>query len=191
MQLQLFEQTEKIHKFPSTRYQGSKAKFVDWIWYCIKDLKFNTVLDAFGGTGCVSYKFKQEGKQVVYNDILNFNNVIGTALIENNDVLLSDNDIEKIINPQQGIEYPTFIFDTFKDIYFTDEENKWLDIVVTNINNMSNDYQKAIAKFALFQSCIIKRPYNLFHRKNLYVRLKDVERSFGNPKIRNYHPIHD
>ena len=36
--------------------------------------------------------------------------------------------------------------------------------------------------FALFQACIIKRPYNLFHRKNLYVRMQDVERSFGNKK---------
>lgn len=32
----------------------------------------------------------------------------------------------------------------------------------------------------MFQSCIIKRPYNLFHRKNLYIRLQDVKRSFGN-----------
>ncbi|MDE6331949.1 MAG: hypothetical protein K2L80_05045, partial [Muribaculaceae bacterium] len=45
-----------------------------------------------------------------------------------------------------------------------------------------DEYKRALAWFALFQSCIIKRPYNLFHRKNLYVRLIDVERSFGNKK---------
>ncbi len=32
----------------------------------------------------------------------------------------------------------------------------------------------------LFQACIIKRPYNLFHRKNLYIRTADVKRGFGN-----------
>jgi len=32
----------------------------------------------------------------------------------------------------------------------------------------------------LCQACIIKRPYNLFHRKNLYIRFAEVERSFGN-----------
>ena len=34
----------------------------------------------------------------------------------------------------------------------------------------------------MFQACITKRPYNLFHRKNLYVRFQDVKRSFGNKK---------
>jgi adenine-specific DNA methylase len=37
--------------FPSTRYQGSKNKIVKWTDYCTKDLKFNSVIDAFGGTG--------------------------------------------------------------------------------------------------------------------------------------------
>ena len=41
-------------------------------------------------------------------------------------------------------------------------------------------YKKALAYFALFQACIIKRPFNLFHRKNLYLRFSDVERNFGN-----------
>ena len=50
-QLALFDDVETVAKFPSTRYQGSKLKFVDWIWNCIKDVPFNTVLDAFGGTG--------------------------------------------------------------------------------------------------------------------------------------------
>jgi len=27
--------------FPSTRFQGSKQKIVDWIWEAIKDLEFN------------------------------------------------------------------------------------------------------------------------------------------------------
>ena len=41
-------------------------------------------------------------------------------------------------------------------------------------------FSRALAFFALCQACIIKRPYNLFHRKNLYIRLADVDRSFGN-----------
>lgn len=34
--------------------------------------------------------------------------------------------------------------------------------------------------WALYQACISKRPYNLFHRKNLHIRTRDVARSFGN-----------
>ena len=47
---------------------------------------------------------------------------------------------------------------------------------------MQDDTQKSIALFELFQSCITKRPYNLFHRKNLYVRNAQVSRTFGNKK---------
>jgi adenine-specific DNA methylase len=166
--------------FPATRFQGSKMKILDWIWENVKGLEFHSVLDAFGGTGSVGYMFKQKGKQVTYNDILKFNWYIGLALIENDSVKLEDEDINFLLTRHSKISYPTFIYDTFKDIYFTDEENKWLDMVVTNIELLENLYKKALAYFALFQSCIIKRPFNLFHRKNLYLRFADVPRNFGN-----------
>jgi len=166
--------------FPSTRFQGSKLKILDWIWDAVKDLDFNTVLDAFGGTGSVGYMLKQKDKQVIYNDILKFNWYIGLALIENMDIKLSHNDVDFLLQKHREVKYPTFVHDTFKDIYFTDEENQWIDKVVTNISLLDNPYKKALAYFAFFQACIIKRPYNLFHRKNLYIRFSDVERNFGN-----------
>lgn len=182
-QLSLFsEYIPTAAKFPTTRYQGSKQKFADWIWNCIKDIPFHSALDAFGGTGSVSFRLKEEGKQVTYNDILPFNQIIGKALIENANTCLEDFEIDALLMKKRDIEYPNFIERTFSDIYFTDEENCWLDVVSTNIRNMENPYKQAIAYFALFQSCIIKRPYNLFHRRNLYVRLQNVERSFGNKK---------
>jgi adenine-specific DNA methylase len=171
---------KEICIFPSTRYQGSKLKIVDWIWENIKDLEFNTALDAFGGTGCVAYLLKQKGKLVTYNDLLKFNWFIALALIENDSVILSSDDIDFLVTRHKEINYPSFVYDTFKGIYFTDEENRWIDVVVTNISQMENLYKKALAYYSLFQSCIIKRPYNLFHRKNLYLRFSDVERNFGN-----------
>jgi adenine-specific DNA methylase len=166
-------------EFPNTRYQGSKAKLVDWIWEIIRDLDFNTALDAFGGTGSVSYKLKTEGKAVTYNDNLKFNHIIGKALIENSAVTLDDDDIDWIL-ADNILDYPTFVHDTFADIYFTDEENRWIDKVITNISEIRDEYKKSLAFFALAQTCIVKRPYNLFHRKNLYMRLAKVQRSFGN-----------
>ena len=84
-QSQLFSDlpANKAGILPSTRYQGSKYKIIKWIDYYTKDLKFNSVLDAFGGTGCVGYMFKKNGKQVFYNDSLKFNYYIGLAIIEN------------------------------------------------------------------------------------------------------------
>jgi len=167
-------------QFPSTRYQGSKAKLVDWIWEQISDLTFSTCLDAFGGTGAVAYRLKQEGKAVTYNDILRFNYQFGLALIENNQTQLSPDEIEWLLTRHKEISYPTFVQKTFQDIYFTDDENAWIDQTITNIRQLSNPYKFALAFFALCQACIIKRPYNLFHRKNLYIRFAEVERSFGN-----------
>lgn len=43
--------SKEIGNIPSTRYQGSKRKILPWIYDCIKDVGFNTVLDAFGGSG--------------------------------------------------------------------------------------------------------------------------------------------
>ncbi len=176
----LFEGEVLSATFPSTRYQGSKSKLTDWIWDEIKDLNFQTCLDAFGGTGSVAYRLKQAGKQVTYNDVLRFNYYFGVALIENEDVHLSPRHIEWILQPHAEFDYPTVIQDNFKDIYFTDEENAWLDRTITNIRALDNPYKFALAFFALAQAAIVKRPYNLFHRKNLYLRLAEVERSFGN-----------
>ena len=172
--------TAEVRRFPSTRYQGSKAKLCDWIWERIAGLDFDTCLDAFGGTGAVAYRLKQEGKEVTYNDILRFNYHIGVALIENRSAKLASEQVEALLSARPGVAYPHFIFDNFHDIYFTDEENKWIDQTITNIRQLTDVYQFAIAFFALCQACIVKRPYNLFHRKNLYVRFAEVERSFGN-----------
>jgi adenine-specific DNA-methyltransferase len=183
-QSQLFSDmpANKAGVFPPTRYQGSKYKILNWIDYHTKDLKFDSVLDAFGGTGCVGYMFKKKGKQVFYNDFLKFNHYVGLAIIENSKIILSNEDVDFIFKKHPKIKYPTFIYDTFNDIYFTDEENEWLDVVIANIERLKNEYKQALAYYVLFQACIIKRPYNLFHRKNLYIRTAEVERSFGNKK---------
>ena len=177
-QLPLF--ADLAAEFPSTRYQGSKTKLVDWIWEQIENLDFTTCLDAFGGTGVVAYRLKQAGKQVTYNDLLRFNYYFGLALIENNGVRLDIEEIAWLLRRHTDIAYPSFVQDHFSDIYFTDEENGWIDQMVTNIHQLTDPYKFALAFFALCQACIIKRPYNLFHRKNLYLRFAEVDRSFGN-----------
>ena len=171
--------------FPSTRYQGSKRKITPWIHHHIKDIPFNTVLDAFGGSASVSYLFKRMGKSVTYNDSLKFNYLIGKALIENQDILFAQTDIENILLDHKQPSF-SFIQDNFQGIYYLNDENCWLDNICGNIYSMNHypysilEYKRAIAFYGLFQSALIKRPFNLFHRKNLEIRLKDVPRSFGN-----------
>ncbi len=169
--------------FPTTRYQGSKRRLTAWIWDAVAQLDFDSALDLFCGTGAVAFLFKRAGKRVITNDVLRFNWHIARALIENRAVTLSDTDRARLLAPQPEIAYPDFIQRTFSGIYFTDAENAWLDRTITNINTLLGDtYTGDVARFALYQACLVKRPFNLFHRANLYLRQADVQRSFGNKK---------
>ena len=177
-----------VSKTPTTRYRGSKRRILPWLFENLKTLKFDTILDGFGGTSSVSYLCKMMEKEVTTNDILHSNHQTGISLIENNKFILNKYDIE-FLTSNNGFEYPTFIKDTFKDIYYLDNENEWLDTVIHNISNLSDKYsgeilrkKRALAYHILFQACLSKRPYNLFHRKNLYMRTAKVKRSFCNKK---------
>lgn len=180
-----------IKLYPTTRYQGSKRKLLPWLYEIITELEtkrgfhFETVLDAFGGSASVSYMFKKMKKSVTYNDKLHFNYLIGKALIENNTTILTEEDIVYLTSHHEFIEYDDFIQKNFKDIFYLDHENVWLDMVVNNIIYMEYDkktlpYKKSLAYYALFQASLMKRPFNLFHRRNLSIRTNEVERSFGN-----------
>ncbi len=169
-----------VAKFPRTRYLGSKRRLSTAIMEQLRGLSFTTALDAFGGTGAVAYALKRAGKRVTYNDLLAFNHQIGLALIENDSVRLSEDEIKGIGERRGDVVYGDFIERTFQGIYFTDDENRWLDAAVANISQLDGRYKQAMAWFAVFQAAMAKRPYNLFHRNNLHMRTADVKRSFGN-----------
>ena len=175
--------TINLEDFPSTRYQGSKRKILPWIHTILQPIDFHTALDLFGGTGSVSYLLKKLGKSVTYNDALHFNYLIGQALIENESVLLSREDIHNLLSPSVVREY-SFVAETFKGIYFSNAENQWIDAMCMKISklgaSLEGEFKAALAYYALFQACLAKRPFNLFHRKNLYLRHACVERTFGN-----------
>ncbi len=165
---------------PTTRYQGSKLKIIDWVWSEISGLGFDSMLDAMGGTGIVSYKSKQNCKRVTYNDMMRFNFYAGKALIENDRTILSNSDVDFLVHRHADVKYDNFIENTFRGVFYTDAENAWIDTFIGNLGTFEDGHKIALALTCLFQACIIKRPYNLFHRKNLYMRLADVSRTFGN-----------
>ena len=178
--LSMGEFSDLTRRFPRTRYQGSKRRLAAAIIHELRDLSFDKVLDAFGGTGSVSYAFKAAGKAVTYNDHLRFNHLIGTALIENDNVRLNPELAASLGASVPGVDYGDVIAKHFSGIYFTDEENAWLDRAVGNIERIRCGYGRALAWFAVFQSALAKRPYNLFHRRNLCMRTSVVPRGFGN-----------
>ena len=171
-------------KLPVTRYYGSKRKLVEKIWNEIENnnLIFDSVLDIFGGTGLFSYYAKRKNKLVIYNDIFKFNSIIGKKLIQQASNELTLEQARDMLNPVVGVTYQNTIAKNFSGVYFTDDENRQIDIFIQNINLLENENLRASAYYIIFQSCIIKRPYNLFHRKNLNMRLNYTTGNFGNKK---------
>lgn len=168
-----------ISKFPKTRYYGSKRRLLSWIYHAIKGLPFNTVLDGFGGTASVSLLFKAMGKKVYYHDALLCNTISAQALLANELPFSGISDTHQFIDnirPEYG-----FIANTFPNMYYTDDENQWLDGAAKAIQAVDDPLQRSAYFYCLFQACLKKRPFNLFHRANLNLRLnKEVNRSFGN-----------
>lgn len=163
--------------FPTTRYYGSKRRQMDWLREEFRRLEGCTALDAFGGTGAVSHLLSQLGWDVTYNDVFQFNTISARALFSSATVQLSAADVASILRAVQP--RPGFIHATFADLYFTDEENAWLDGFMTALAHVEPAC-KDLLLHCLFQACLKKRPYNLFHRANLKLRQSRVEVQFGN-----------
>lgn len=168
---------------PTTRYYGSKRKLVDKIWSALESLhaEYDTVLDLFGGTGLLSYYMVSKNKSVIYNDIMQFNCAIADALLCTRRGSFTQEDANALLNKKDGFDYHYYIRDIYDGIYYTPEENTLIDVVTQNIEKLPLEKQSS-AYYMLFQSCMIKRPFNIFHRKNLNLRENHVESRFGNKR---------
>ncbi len=156
-ELELF--TDNFRNFPGTRYMGSKNKILFAIWEHLGKLDFSSFLDAFAGSNVVSYFMKSQNKQVFSNDFLSFSYLTSKAIVENSSVKLSDQEILFLLNEKQN---DNFIQKTFKDIFYSEEDNKFLDIVRTNIAELDGEYKQALAFSALVRACLKKRSRGIF-----------------------------
>jgi adenine-specific DNA-methyltransferase len=181
-------------QLPVTRYYGSKRKLIKKIWEVFNELhlQFESVLDVFGGSGVFSYSSKCCNKNVTYNDIFKFNYYIGKALLSNFSSPIDHDRILNLLNEREGIVYKNIIEEKYRDVYFLDEENHLIDVAVQNIDlEFDDEFEKASAFYVLFQTCLIKRPFNLFHRKNLSLRTNHITSNFGNKKTweKSFHEL--
>lgn len=146
--------------YPPTRYMGSKNKLLKEIWNVASQFKFDTAVDLFSGSGIVGYMFKAQNKRVISNDYMAMSACFTKAMVENNDTTLSNADALKLLEPKR--ESDRFVETTFKDLYYSDDDNRLIDILRTNIKALRNQYKKAIAMAALIRACTKKRPRGIF-----------------------------
>lgn len=127
----------------------------------------------------MSMLFQAMRKSVTYHDGLKFNEDVGRTLLAP-ELALSATDLSEFLIGIEKIE--GLISTHFNGMYYTADENAWLDGVMAKLAKCSlSPRAKSNLKYLLYQACLKKRPFNLFHRANLNLRTKtNVERSFGN-----------
>ena len=152
--------SDQVSLYPPTRFMGSKRKLLGEIWNVASRFEFDSVVDLFSGSGIVGYMFKSHGKTVISNDYMAMSATFTKAMVENNTVTLPIAEAEKLLIKQGEVNH--FVSDTFKDLYYTDEENELIDILRANISAMDDQYKKAIAMTALIRACTKKRPRGIF-----------------------------
>src|SRR5207247_7609120 len=73
----------QIAGFPRLRYMGSKYRLIPRLVQLFDDLEPTAALDAFSGSGVVSYALKAVGASVTANDFLAFPAVVADATVAN------------------------------------------------------------------------------------------------------------
>lgn len=150
----------KSNRFPTTRYMGSKSNLLDYISEAIRPLKVKTVFDAFSGSGVVSYHLKQQGYTVISNDFLKYSSSITHALVENKSETLNASDLNSLFEINKSNK--RFVQNTFKDLYFSDEDNAFIDLIISNLEKIENSYKKSLVLAALSRACLKRRPRGIF-----------------------------
>ena len=150
----------QVKSFPQLRYMGSKHRLLPWLHSVLGELRFDSALDAFSGSGCVAYLLKAMGKRVVANDFLEFTRQIARATVENDAERLTVDDLDLLAEQRPG--HRDFIERTFSGIFFTPEDLRFLDTVWSNLPRLASPRLRALALSGLVRSCVKRQPRGVF-----------------------------
>jgi adenine-specific DNA-methyltransferase len=150
----------RVAEYPELRYMGSKKRLLPWIYNVLRTIPFETAADPFVGSGCVAYLLKAMGKRVFASDFLNFPAVLAAASIANSKHKLDTPAVRRLLAPRRNA--PRFIEETFKGIFYTPDDLRFLDRISANIEALEQAEQRAVATAALIRSCLKKQPRGVF-----------------------------
>jgi adenine-specific DNA-methyltransferase len=145
--------------YPRIRYMGSKYKLLPHLAEVFAEVGGETALDAFSGSGVVSYLLKRQGFTVTANDMLQFPGVLASAAVVNNATLLTADDIARIVGP--AADDRDFIRNTFTGVFFTPGDLAFLDSAWSHVAALDGD-RRALAISALVLSAARKQPRGVF-----------------------------
>src|SRR3954470_24396899 len=116
---------QRLSVYPRLRYMGSKHRLGARLGEVFAELPPGPAVDAFSGSGVVSYVLKAGGRSVVANDQLAVAAAVTEALAPNDDERLTPQELETICSGNR--DGRDFIATTFEGLYFPREDHEFLD----------------------------------------------------------------
>ncbi|KNA92824.1 DNA adenine methylase [Gordonia sp. w5E2] len=138
---------------------GSKYRLLPHLERTFAEIGGTTAVDAFSGSGVVSYLLKAQGFSVASNDFLNFPSIIARATVANSSVRLEPELIDEICGPP--LDDRDFIRSTFDGLYFDAADRAFLDSAWSHIARLRG-YRRDLAISALVLSAARKQPRGVF-----------------------------
>lgn len=138
---------------------GSKYQLLPHVERLFADLGGTTAVDAFSGSGVVSYLLKSQGFAVTSNDFLSFPATIARATVANSSVTLSADLIDTICGPPADDR--DFIQSKFDGLYFDAADRQFLDSAWSHIDQLTG-FKRDLAVSALILSAARRQPRGVF-----------------------------
>jgi DNA adenine methylase/adenine-specific DNA-methyltransferase len=150
---------EALARYPRVRFMGSKYKLAPALAELFASLPPGPAVDAFSGSGVVSYTLKATGRPVLANDHLAFAAELTRATVENDHERLEPEDVELLTAGNR--DGRDFIAATFDGLYFPPSDHAFLDAVWSQLDQVSRAKQ-ALALSALCLAAAWKQPRGVF-----------------------------
>lgn len=126
-----------------------------------------TFFDAFLGGGSVSLYAKAKGYRVITNDCAERSRIVGKAIIENDRIKLSQDDVELLALPYK---HEGFIEKNFAGKYFTIRQARFLDNAFARAKAEKDEMRRNLQLLLLIRYILTTRPFGLF------IMLGDIKR---------------
>jgi len=167
---------QRLSVYPRLRYMGSKHRLGARLGEVFAELPPGPAVDAFSGSGVVSYVLKASGRAVVANDHLAFAAAVTEALVANDDERLTGDDLAAICSGNR--DGRDFIATTFDGLYFPRSDHEFLDAAWSHIDTLRAP-KRQIAIGALCLAAAWKQPRGVFTITT--PRYDDGRRQFRTP----------
>lgn len=171
---------DRLRRYPRLRFMGSKYRLAPQLAEVFESLPDGPAVDAFSGSGIVSYTLKASGRDVLSNDQLHFATAIADAVVANDFATLSADDVELICS--ENCDGRNFIATTFEGLYFDQADHEFLDAAWSHVANLEGP-KKSLAIGALCLAAAWKQPRGVFSvatfryddgRRQLRMSLRDL-----------------